>query len=216
MPLAGKRWTYESMMKRRKGKKRTLNQTIKTAINRRMEKKHVTTTASGTLVDATGDIIAVSGVAQATTAQTDILRVGDNICPYSLEARLNFRRNSANGGDIIRVIFFKWKGDDGDNAPTVADILGSTATVEHPLAHDSKALYVILSDHVLRLGNSDSSLNRVQYRKEFYSKKLGEKISFDGGAVTGINQLYMLILGDRANPDDSSVDYNVRLYFTDA
>ena len=186
---------------------------VKSLVNRTREKKIHGTVDTSVAVDQTGDVIDLCAVPQATTASTDLAREGDVISPYRLEARLNFRRSGTNGGDIIRIIFFKWK---SDSTPVISDILGGASNTEHPLAQDTKGLYVMLSDNVLRLGNYDSSLNRLQFKKFFSQKKLGQTVRYNGGTTTGHNKIYMCIIGDRAGADVSNVDYNCRLHFTDA
>lgn len=213
----GKKYTVVSSkafsaLKRSKSK---LNDKIDRRISKRMEKKiwNVSNTAVG--LPTTGQMILLSGVTQETTAANDQVRVGDSIQPSYLEARLNFRRFTTTGGDIIRVIFFIWRVDDGVDPPVLADILGSGGT-EHPLNHDGRQKYSILSDRVYSLGEDTSSRNRMQARFKFGRKKLPNNIVYDGSTITGTHNLYMLVLGDRSAPDDSDMDYYTRLHFTDA
>lgn len=152
-------------------------------------------------------------------------RVGDKIDLRYLRISGDFVTKVAGSGTAstlndIRHIVFRWKPDNGTDAPTVAQILEDTATlpIHSPYQQDpsERRKFTILYDRHFTL--QSRSLGGRDHR-DFYitvpAKKLG-KICFNSGITTGTGMIYMLLIGNQATGDNAVLlDYASQVQYKD-
>lgn len=94
----------------------------KAAIKQQAEQKLTAYHSSLTAAPTSGFILGMTDVPQATTTQTDTVRVGDQIRPMRLQIRMMLNNSSATVPDKTRITVIKWHGGFGTDPATFAKI----------------------------------------------------------------------------------------------
>lgn len=119
------------------------------------EKKLWSITAGATMVPASGTILGLSDVTQGTTTSTDVVRIGDQIRPTSLQVRLMLYNTSAASPDSMRVLIVKWHGRFSLNPISMAQLFLATpydtAVYQTDTGPGRQGLYTILYDKLFSI-----------------------------------------------------------------
>jgi hypothetical protein len=161
-------------------------------------------------VDTTGVLQKLSTIPQG---DTDSTRDGDQAEVYSVDVIASFANASSTDlSNLCRLIIFRWQQDDSSAAPAaVTDIL-QTASVYSPLNRDNERAkkFVILKDHLFSTSLNGPSVDTLV-------SKSGNrfKLAFQGSANTGNNMVYAMMVSDSGAIPHPTLNYQVRVYFTD-
>jgi len=142
----------------------------------------------------TGNISKISSIPQGVGVRQ---REGDSLEIKSLTINLEISLQNADIFCTTRIIFFQWKTNDNLLAPTVAQILESVATTSmYNWANSGD--YLILDDFTIYQSGTaaapcDSGLQGFTGRV-IPLAPAKRKLTYNAGATTGINQLYILTL----------------------
>lgn len=187
----------------------------KSVIHDTAEKMFVDTRSTITL-SAVPSAINMSAISQGDTDNAN--RTGDKVQPDYLSVRYTIVGNtsSLNKWDGCRVIFFQWKQNVGDaGAPDPGDILADS---DGWLSHYNKTrggTFKILYDMRVAVTNAQANPDFV-FKDEFtIPRKKLLPIEFNDGNTTGLNTLYMLPLVSSVDASRPSLEYEVRLGYTD-
>jgi len=178
---------------------------------------------------ATGFVVPMSQITQGATATT---RVGESVRPkhfkfqYKIIASANTVIASADQYNITRVIFFRWHDDSTTALPVLADILVNNVDADFTLANynrDQATRYTILYDrcHVLvntPVWNGTTVLYEVgpgSVGCVESSIKLRGSMNFRGAAITGTEQVFMLIVSDSSFTPHPQIDCQCETSYTD-
>lgn len=175
------------------------------------EKKYGESTGSQS-VDFSGAIIDVSAIAQG---DGDTNRNGDQLTLTSYELKYNWVQ--ADTTNLVRTIIFQWLPNTSAGAPTVGSVLiaAPLGTATAPLAvydHDNRYNFRILYDKLHRL----DAAHVIQGNEIMITKFARNRIQFNGGATTGSNRIYILIISDSAAAAHPTFYYDNKINFRDS
>lgn len=209
--------------------------TVKKLINSSTELKSITAQSAGNSVSTTGTIIDLtSGIAQGYNKSQ---RVGDKLTVKKI--KFSWNAVAAQSGlvagsdayDMVRLIIFKWKENNGAINPVVANILDSTATdpTLAPYNFDQRKLYAICYDKCMTLYNStvfDGTNVSTEHgpgsamtlnNQALYGRRLhSPNVEFVNNSTDGTGKYYALIISNSqfANHPQLSIVYQID--YTDA
>lgn len=187
-----------------------------------------------TAATTTGTFYRMTGVSNGVTSTT---RIGDELTLKKFQFRYTVQVGAvgliaaADQYNTVRVIFFKWLGDDAVNPPLVASLLATGASANLTLApynYDQRALYSILYDktHVVfntPVWNGSAVLWAHGPSSNFTSPDLMSlpagrlgKIDFHNNLVSGTGHVYALIVSDSAFAPNPTTELVAEFLFTDA
>lgn len=107
-----------------------IRKVAKAAIVQQVEHKLVAYHSAATAIPTTGVILGMTDIPQATTAQTDTLRVGDQVRPLRLKINMMINNTSSTVPDKTRITLIKWHGRFGLDPASFAKLfLGSPYTI---------------------------------------------------------------------------------------
>lgn len=122
--------------------------------------------------------------------------------------------------DLVRYIIFEWKNDDTLVAPLMVNILDAnltstsgSANMVNPFNLDEKGDYRILLDVVHNV-QQNGAHNAV---RTAHTIPLKQKIVYTSGSsvVTGVGNIYLLVLSDSLAAPSPSFAFNSRLRYTE-
>ena len=165
------------------------------------------------------------------TGTTDISRIGDEINLSRLRIEMNLNYESQGGltdaEGCYRVILFQWLDNDGVTVPVPNDILNSALTSNlqiAPFKYDRiGTLFNVIHDKVYSFpwhGNTGLCDTYKKLVFDLYKdKKTKKQIRYVNGAITGYNQLYLMIIASRSFDVTTTNAMNCAVYsrltFTD-
>ncbi len=166
-------------------------------VMRMAEKKFIEVDLNGIGVDTTTANTPLTGIIRGFTDES---RNGDEVIISKIELRLEFRSDvTANLGSSIRVILFQWHPTDG-TAPTVANVLLAgtiTRLTKRGYLVDGRKNFTILTDRQIDV-STVAGTNFMQDLHITKTKGFRKKIDYNGTAVTGLNNIYLLMVSDFA------------------
>lgn len=102
----------------------------KAALKQQSEMKIVAYHSSLTSIPTSGFMLGMTDIPQATTTQTDTVRVGDQVRPQRLQINIMLNNSSATVPDKTRITVIKWHGGFGLDPATFAKVFfGSPYTI---------------------------------------------------------------------------------------
>ncbi len=159
------------------------------------EKKFHEVDIDGVGVDTTNVLIPLTGIVRGNS---DITRNGDEVIIKSIEIRLELRSNvTANIGSSARFIVIQWHPTDS-TAPTIANILlaGTISRLtKQGFLVDGRKNFTVLSDRMIQV-STVAGTEFMHSPKWMITKKFRKKIDYNGTAVTGLNNIYLLAVSD--------------------
>lgn len=175
-----------------------------------VERKKFDSSSSAMVVD-TGSVIALSNIAQG---DSDGDRDGFSLLTQGLLARLWMTGNNNDNATVLRILFFVDNQQVGDTAPSITDVLESSAPTA-PLNNATVGRFRILSDDVYALNNQVSGTGVEKFAKMYFP--INHHIRFNGTAGTDIQKggVYMGVLSNNASPNGPNLNYYCRLTYTD-
>lgn len=153
-------------------------------------------------INSTGNIYNItSGLTQSLV---DTGRIGDRATPMGVHGviTVGLGAGATTNEQIVRLILFQWHMDNNVEVPTLSDIIYNSASGVAPIsdyAVDLDTKFTILSDRVFKLpvianfcaGGNDGLL-------KYSIKRKLPAIEFEGAGVSGINHIYLLVVGTAA------------------
>lgn len=142
-------------------------------------------------------IYAVDDIPQGDGEQQ---RVGDQVEPVSLKIRGTFTCSAVT--DICRIVIVQWKVSSATATPTIADVLGETATSTTVYAShnieplDRKKFKILLDRTYYNKTGSSSELRPFNLNVTKFSNKY---VNYTSAATTGIYKIYMILFSNVAN-----------------
>ena len=190
------------------------------------EKAHYVTSAS--TVSTAGQFVALSSVPQGIGR---VQRIGDVL----RKKRLNFAYTITAGApgilatadqyNVVRVLIFVWKQDNGLATPTTANIL-NTSTTTSPYNWDVRHDYQVLYDKSHVVHNTpfwngaavqwDHGVGATYTLPSQYTLPLKGMVEFDADSTSGDNHVYLMLISDSAFTPNPSYTFNSQLMFEDA
>lgn len=192
--MSARRYKGKNLFKIAEKRKKSVAQVAKAAaekaISRRAESKFFNHYQYLGTLDSNGYIMDISAVAVGTS---DSQRNGDKITPTGLYVE-HYCLAAGNtvftaGSGLYRVIVFRWR---PDSIPTPTDILQVVGTygVISKYNHDQRKQFNVLSD------TSHAVTAAYTPHMKKYIKLPPKQIAYNGGATTGSNRLYILLVND--------------------
>lgn len=183
---------------------------VKRIMSKVIEKDFVDTTIANA-VDAAGVVGVLTYPPQGTAPSQ---RIGEQIFLKKLKIRLNVAISDAT--NIVRIIFFRWSPDNQVSSPTTSTVLQSLSTMAHiNYINDQSGKVQVLLDRTWALTYTNQI--NVNLIANLYGKKLGKKrVDFNSTLVTGVDQIYYLLLSDSVAVTHPYVAGYVRMEYTDA
>jgi hypothetical protein len=125
--------------------------------------------------------------------------------------------------DNFKISFFSWKVQSSISLPTVADIYQNQPGfgIVSPYNYDLRKNYKIINTYRADVaGYYDSTVSAAVPTSKsvwhnFRSYKMNHSVTFDFGATTGINQLYLFAYSDSGLPPHPAITLFSRVYYTD-
>lgn len=175
------------------------------------EAKFVDANATNT-PDTTGVVNILTLIAQGTT---DTTRIGNSVLSQSLDIKCTFVPSASATASFVRYIVFIDKYDGAGTAPTLANLLQATVSVQSFMNMDNSDRFVVLRNDVVPLtlvGN-----NRAVYR-EIHLKLTDLHVKYDGTTAAQAsctnNHIYFALLSNEAI-NTPSVSWVTRYRFVD-
>lgn len=198
-----------------------VKQEVKSLVKRQMrgESKYLLSNAN-TSVTYNGTLARLSSIPQSAGASTDTTRIGDAVQPTSLQLTYTFYNIGAAGVNPYesdcRVIVFRWLVDDSLSAPTAGLILNSVGGIYSAIStfnHDQRGNFEVLYDKLHLISNSTLQPSNKPVRASI--KVNSKKIQYVAGATNGLNNIYILTIGDSDTAVDPVLNYYAQLNFVD-
>lgn len=152
-------------------------------------------------------------------------RDGDVIMPTALRFSYRVVRDSgvtASTLDTVRVMIIQWHPNTSiSGTPSLSNVLQSTGATDlsespYVLARAERKMFTVLYDKVHR-NLTERAQGRDAASSGFFFRRLKGKISFDFGATTGRNKLYLIVAGQQSSAvEDSVIAYNSCLWYKDS
>lgn len=153
-------------------------------------------------INQTGNIYNIT--ATLTQGLADTAHIGDRATPMGVHGivTVGLGAGATTNEQICRLILFQWHMDNNVEVPTLSDILYNSAAGVAPISNyavDLNRKFTILSDRVFKLpvianfcaGGNDGLL-------KYSIKRKLPAIEFEGAGASGINHLYLLVVGTAA------------------
>lgn len=200
---------------------KAVKQEIKSLVKNQMkgESKWYVTVGS-TSATYNGTLVRLSSVPQSAGASNDTTRIGDALQPTSLQLNYTFYNIGAPGVNPyesdIRVVVFRWLVDDSLSAPTAGLIVNSTGGLSAAIStfnHDQRGNFEVLYDKLHLCSNS--TLNPTNKPVRTSIKVNSKMIKYVAGATNGLNNIYLLVIGDSDTAVDPYFGYYAQLNFQD-
>jgi hypothetical protein len=169
------------------------------------EKKYFIYENSGN-VDFNGVIYSVTDVPQG---DTDLTRDGDRLLPETLEMRYSWVPGDS--VNICRLVVLRWEASSTPTVTSVIQAVGATNAPKQPFTHDTRTLYKILCDDMIRV----DTYHLIEIRHRII-KLPKVSMQFQGGGTTGTGKLYVLLLTDSGVSTHPGFDLVFKLWFTDS
>lgn len=191
----------------------------KREINKQFE-KHYHDHSASTSVSYSGSAIDIS---QVTVGDTDSTRSGDRLTIKSIHVRGNCYVADT-GGNLIRVMLIQCLRTDSSTIPQVSnEILQSTVagTVFAPFGSYAKdfAGYTWVPLYDTTLAVSDTGMNLQQFeikiKPKDFKRKAKPYIQYEGGAVTGVGKIYLVLYSDSSAVTHPILNHWSRIRFID-
>lgn len=211
---------------------------VKRLVEADVETKHYQDGIAPFAVSNSGAIIALSNMPQNTSAAG---RIGDSVNLKSMD--FNFDCIASQGtlgtwlaGDAynnLRVILFRWHENSVSSSPSVSSILNTTLgsytyLAPYNLDNMEAGMFSIMYDRTFILENTpywngsttlfasgQSSIHNV-INKKIYGRALGrKKINYNGSALTGTGNIFMLVVSDSAATPHPYAQYAYSINYTD-
>jgi len=180
---------------------------VKSQIDSENEEKHYSSIASGT-VSSTGVVQDCSVVGSGTTGSS---RVGDAVRAKSLDFTVGFVGGDAT--NFCRATIIQWKMNDSNDAVTLSDVYvnylnNPTLSLFSPTQPNR---FRVLFDKIVVYGTGGVDAAFIQGHL-----KLNSQLSYNVGANSGINHIYLIISSDSTAATHPSYTFDVDFCFTDA
>lgn len=146
-------------------------------------------------------------VINQTVGNTNNERIGDQICPTSINFRMTVKLGAAATDTLVRMIVYRWF----SGAPAGVTSVLQTASYQSFTAEDTHKNFQILKDQMI-------TLNSANVPERFLSFKIPykHKIQFPGGATqANKNGIWVIFISDEA-VQTPTISYDARLYFRDS
>lgn len=157
------------------------------------------------------------GLSTVSLGTGDGQRIGDRI--ECKKFRFRYTVIGADATNSIRVMLFRWYGDDLIDAPTVAKILQQPAGFAYNSDVNAdeqfQQKYHVMYDatHVTTL----TGPNIVHKSVEIFGRNLGRKyIEFNQALTSGVGNIYLLSISDSIGAPNPSLEWYGRLLYTDS
>lgn len=169
------------------------------------------TTGASTTTFASAIISAIpQGVGQSH-------RLVDTVLLDRMDVRMYFVSSTTDVTNVIRFSLFHWIPN------TLALLPGATSYYEDPasfgvrtpLNFEGRRDYRTITDRIISLVGTDTSLTNTYTRVFNTSFNLKGRIDFNLGATTGYNHIYIVHFSDSAITPFPSVTAQIRLWYTD-
>lgn len=200
-------------------KEREIAKVAQAVIYKTLETKHHLVESTSADASSTITLVDLSAVTRGDGQDT---RDGGFIDPSQLSFKYSvLRPTSATLTDIVRVSLIQWRPNTSDDAPaSITDIYQSdNLPVLSPFRYEN-ANFKVLYDRTHQLAQYSATQSPVGWykigKRTVFGKHLS-RISFDsGGATTGKNHIYLVVLGTIASGANASdVNYYSKLSFKD-
>lgn len=205
--------------------------TVKRLIGARQEGKYkdVFSGSGGVLLATTSAAVDLMPIAQGDGV---VQRDGDKIRLKSLIMRYHIRNNETITdtasvlvwSQVARVLVVQWL---SDGTPTLAEILQDSAAIQNlqsPYLFNPTEKFKVLYDkrHNLVMPGSIQDANdsgipaRANGMVRVFGKRLTKTVTFDAGATTGMNKLYLFaFVNSSAGSQGSDLFYHSRILYSD-
>jgi len=176
------------------------------AIERKIEDKFITTSATATAITDSGTITELFPLVQGDDFGQ---RNGNKVQARWMEFRAEMR--GVGSSSTLRVIIFRDNQQQADTDPTIAQVLQSVSFLS-PINHINRQRFYILRDmsYTLNLSSANAVISVVQYIKLNFEQR------YNGAAATDIdkNGIYLLLLGSNVSGDPTH-HFNAAMHFSD-
>lgn len=160
-----------------------------------------------------GTTAAVGHLMSISQGSSDDQRIGLDLTLRALRYSYSIvaNGNSASGGDIFRVIIFRWKGALTGSAPAAAAVLQLATDVDSAYNDAYKDQFTVLYDRKHGLAGAGNGVpNTAVVRKNL--KNVTATYTGSSGASFNSNQVFFLLLGSN-NTYPSAFNYYNRIFF---
>jgi len=209
---------------RRNYGRRGFNRTQYRAV-RKIAYKQIQQTAEKKTFDEQWDTASISltptfyEISNVSVGTSGSQRVGVSINAVSLLYRFQFI--AGDDTNIIRMVIFQWRPDDGDHAPNWEDMFAfqtaglpiAASDVISPLTRIQGDLgnYQIIVNKIFTLDADDP----IKFFQGYIRGGFNKKIGFTTGLTTGDNHLYVLFVSDSGAVTHPTVSGFTRMTFID-
>lgn len=138
----------------------------------------------------------------------------------------NFQIIGADSSNVFRIIIFQWMVDNSQDQPAVGDIvMGTGAFFPHlePLNYQNKAKYRIMYDKTHQLSTAAGNDLTINRHVSFYGKKIPvKKLKYTDNTQNGFGAymvkgaIYYMLVSDSSVVSHPTINWKVRMLFTDA
>lgn len=185
---------------------------VNSAFKQRTETKYHNQLNVGSSPSYTGAISLMNDIAVGTDDQT---RVGDELYMKSISLNYNVTVSSTDSTNVVRAIVFQWFDDSTASLSSILQQTGDLSAVVSPYHHDNMygKKFKILYDKV-HLVNDAS--NPQSYGSISITKIKRRKVHYTAGSSTpDNNRVYLAFISDSAAASHPSVNYYLRIRYTD-
>jgi hypothetical protein len=148
-----------------------------------------------------------TNVTSLATGNTNGTRVGTKILPLKLKFRIVMVL--ADTTNVFRIIIFRWKMNNGSDAPSQSELLTLTTDPMSNSVPLKPSRFKIIKDHTVVMD--------VSHTIRFWetSIPLSGDITYDPSVNTGIDHLYVYVMSDSSAAPHPSFDYDCQLQYLD-
>lgn len=160
----------------------------------------------------TPNIFLLNGVAEGLT---ELSRNGNSIRPKSLAINAHFFRGITATFDLVRFMVVRDK-DSAGTAPTITEILATSAPLSHRNLGTDQNRFDILHDDLLLLSGTSAAGEQTTHTSKLVriDMSLNKLMKYDGGGATDVSwgALYAVVLGTVAagtSATDTSINWQM-------
>lgn len=213
--------------------KKQVRDMVKGGFEQHVETKHAINDSAAADVLTTGTLADITLIGQGATQDT---RVGDRILLKKLTLRAKMVASaggllvSADAYDTIRLIVFRWWGDNAVDVPGLSKILelGNNDTDYTVASHnqDDKEMFTIISDETFVVYNTtvyngsalavEPGPGHVAIVTKSLPIKGDKHVYYNVGANSGSGHLYLLSVSDSGFTPHPKLNFSMLLEYEDA
>lgn len=163
----------------------------RSVLSRRAEKR-LKVTNINTTVTTTGNYQDLTTIAQGDAYYQ---RDGHQVTVKDVKITLDCLANATATNNTMRMLLIRWIPDTAADSPVDADIFEDSTNHAwlSPYKFDSRQ-FVVLFDRIISLEDGASNASKVV--NVLIRKNLKTPVGYTAGANTGVNHLFMVLLGD--------------------